>query len=157
MTETGAPGPRMNDPPPPRPESPIQLIQGCYYVIAGLGVAIGLSTLQSVTGPPVDLPNQWLVRVVGALVACVGVGLIIASRRSERIRVAIGGPMVLAVFLALLNVVGIANGALPMTFLLDIGMEIGFFAWWAFELYASAAPEETAVVRAHGPSANLHP
>src|SRR5947209_17446989 len=114
MTETGAPGPRMNDPPPPRPESPVQLIQGCYYVIAGLAVAIGLSTLQSVTGPRVDLPNLWIARLIGAAVACVGVALIIASRRVERIRFAIGGPMVLAVMLVLLNVVGIANGALPM-------------------------------------------
>jgi hypothetical protein len=157
MTETGAPGPRINDPPPPRPESPIQLIQGWYYVIAGLAVAIALPTLQSITGPPVDLPNLWIVRAVAAAVACIGVAMIIASRRVERIRIAIGGPIVLAVILALLNVVGIANGALPMTFLLDIGMEIGFLAWWAFELYAVATPEEPEVIRAHIPSANIHP
>lgn len=156
MTETGAPGPRMNDPPPPRPESPIQLIQGCYYVIAGLGVAIGLSTLQSVTGPRVDLPNQWIVRVVAVLVACIGIGLIVASRRIERIRVAVGGPMILAVCLTLLNVLGIANGALPMTFLLDIGMEIGFITWWAFELYAASEAAEPGVLPAHARAGNLH-
>jgi hypothetical protein len=140
MTETGDPGPRMNDPPPPRPESPIQCIQGWYYVIAGLGVALGMSTLLSVTGPRMDLPNLWIARLVGVLVACAGVALIIASRRTERIRAAIGGPMILAVILTLLNAIGLANGALPMLFLLDIGMEMGFLSWWLFELYAAAAP-----------------
>src|SRR4051812_31674047 len=109
MTETGAPGPRRNDPPPPRPGSPIQTVQGWYYVIAGLAVALGLSTLQSATGRGVDLPHLWIARVVGALIACCGLGLIVAAGRVERYRVAVGGPMILALMLALIDVVGIAN------------------------------------------------
>jgi len=140
MTETGAPGPRRNDPPPPRPESPIQFIQGCYYLIAGVGVAIGLTTLQSVTGPPTDLPHLWIARVLGAAVAAAGVGLIIASRRVDPIRIAVGGPMLLALVLTLINTLGVATGSLPKTFLLDIGMELGFLTWWACELYLAGRP-----------------
>lgn len=148
MTETGAPGPRRNDPPPPRPESPIQTVQGWYYVIAGLAVALGVSTLQSVTGLRADLPNLWIARVVGALVACAGVGLIVSARRVGRSRAAVGGAMLLALILMLIDVVAIGNGALPTTFLLDAGMELGFIGWWACELYLAAQPGETITVRA---------
>jgi hypothetical protein len=156
MTETGDPGPRMNDPPPPRPESPIQTVQGWYYLIAGLAVALGIATLQSVTGPRVDLPNLWIARVFGVVVACIGVGLIIAAKRTERVRAAIGGPMLLAAVLALINVIGMANGALPMTFLIDLAMEIGFITWWAFELYVTATPYEAGAVRANAQTVQYH-
>ena len=148
MTETGAPGPRRNDPPPPRPESPIQLIHGWYYLIVGLWVAIGLSTLQTVAGPPRDIDHLWFVRVIGALVAAAGVGLIIASRRVEPIRAASGGAMGLALILALLEGAGMAAGTLPTTFLLDIGMQLGFLTWWVVDLYATGRPIDAQLMRA---------
>jgi len=148
MTETGDPGPRRNDPPPPRPESPIQLIQGSYYLVAGLFVAIGLNALQSVAGPQRDVDHLWYVRLCGALVAAAGVGLIIASRRIGQIRAATGGAMGLALILALLEGAGLAAGILPMTFLLDIGMQLGFLAWWATDLYLTARPADPRLMRA---------
>jgi len=148
MTETGDPGLRRNDPPPPRPESPLQTVQGWYYVIAGLAVAFGVSTLQSVAGPRMDLPHLWIARVAGVIVACIGVCLIVAARRMEHYRFAVGGPMVLALALTLIDVVGIGTGGLPTTFLLDAGMELGFLAWWACELYLGAHPGDLVTIEA---------
>ena len=148
MTETGDPGPRRNDPPPPRPESPIQLIQGCYYLAAGLGVAIGLAGLQTVAGPQHDIGSLWFVRLIAAVVAAAGAGLIVASRRVEPVRAAAGGAMALALILALLEGAGLAAGILPTTFLLDIGMQLGFLAWWVTDLYLTARPADPRLMRA---------
>jgi len=148
MTETGDPGPRRNDPPPPRSESPIQFIQGCYYLVVGLWVAIGLGTLQTVAGPQRDIDGLWFVRVIGAVVAAAGVGLIVASRRVEQVRAATGGAMGLALILALLEGAGMAAGTLPTTFLIDIGMQLGFLAWWVTDLYLVGRPLDARLMRA---------
>ena len=122
-------------PPPARTESPVQLIQGWYYLVIGLWVAIGLSSFQSPTQPILNLNHYWLVRGIGLLVAVVGVGLIHASRLKESIPLATGGAITLAVVLGLVEIVVLANGLLPVTFLLDTGMEFGFLIWWTFALY----------------------
>jgi hypothetical protein len=134
-------------PPPARAESPIQLIQGWYYVVIGLWVAIGIAYLQSPTQPTLNLTHLWIVRGIGALVAVVGIGLIRASRQKESISLATGGAIALAVVLGLIEVVAMANGLLPATFMLDTGMEFGFLIWWMVALYYG----ESLIRRPHPP------
>ncbi len=134
-------------PPPARAESPIQLIQGWYYAVIGLWVAIGLASLQSPTQPILNLTHFWVIRAIGALMVVVGIGMIRASRQKESIPVARGGPITLAVVLGLVEVVALANGLLPATFMLDTGMEFGFLVWWVLALYHG----ESLVRRPHPP------
>lgn len=122
-------------PPPPRTESPIQLIQGWYYIFVGLWVALAIGTLQSPVSPVPHLSHMWIVRVMGAVLALVGVGLIHASRQKVSISLAIGVPVILAVLLTLCEFIAMANDVLPSTFLLDTGMEVGFLFWWAIAIY----------------------
>jgi hypothetical protein len=61
--------------------------------------------------------------------------LIYASRKQESIPLAIGGPLAIAAFIALGEIVALANDVLPVTFLLDTGMEIGFLVWWSIAIY----------------------
>jgi hypothetical protein len=122
-------------PPPPRTESPIQLIQGWYYIFVGLWVALALGTLQSPVSPVLNLSHMWIVRGIGAGLALVGVGLIRASWRKDSISLAIGAPVALAVIIALSEVIAMANDVLPSTFLMDTGMEFGFLVWWAIAIY----------------------
>jgi hypothetical protein len=122
-------------PPPPRAESPIQLLQGWYYVIVGLSVCIALGTFQSPISPVSDLSQMWFVRVLGSLFAIAGVGLIWASRQRESIPVAIGGPFTMALLACVAEVIALANDVLPTTFLLDAAMQFGFLLWWSVAIY----------------------
>jgi hypothetical protein len=119
-------------PPPPRPEMPVLLIQGWYYLIIGLWVAVGLSMFQSQTLPEVGLSQMWLVRLVGALVGIAGVGLIRMSRMGTSTLTAYSIGIGIALFLFVVEVVAMMNSLLPPTFMLDTAMELGFLVWWAF-------------------------
>jgi hypothetical protein len=122
-------------PPPPRSESPIQLLQGWYYVVVGLWVAIALGSFQSPISPVLDLSQMWLVRIVGFAFAIAGIGLIWASRQQESIPLAIGGPFTMALLAGVAEVIALANDVLPTTFLLDAAMQFGFLVWWMVAIY----------------------
>jgi len=122
-------------PPPPRVEAPIQLLQGWYYLIAGLWVAAALGSFQSPVSPVMELNHMWFVRLLGVGLALAGVGLIYASRKKESISLAIGAPLTIAVFVSVAEIIALANDLLPATFLMDTGMELGFIFWWALALY----------------------
>jgi hypothetical protein len=122
-------------PPPRRAEVPIQLIQGWYYLVVGLWVAIGITSLQSPSHSTLELSHMWIARAIGLVAAVVGIGLIIASRQKKAIFLASGGPIALAVLIIILEVIAMVTDLLPATFLLDTGMEFGFLIWWTFALY----------------------
>jgi hypothetical protein len=122
-------------PPPRRAEAPIQLIQGWYYLVVGLWVAIGITSLQSPSHPTLGLAHMWIARAIGLVAAVVGIGLIIASRQKKAFFLTSGGPIALAVLLILLEVITMVTGLLPTTFLLETGVELGFLIWWTFALY----------------------
>ncbi len=122
-------------PAPRRIEAPIQLIQGCYWIVVGCWVAVAISSFQSSSHPTLDLSHMWIARLVGAVAALAGVGLIIASRQTRSIYLASGIAIGLAVFILVLEVVAMVMRLLPTTFLLDSGVEIGFLMWWAFAMY----------------------
>jgi len=122
-------------PPPPRSESPIQLLQGWYYVVVGLWVGIALGSFQSPISPVLDLSHMWVVRIVGTAFAIAGIGLIWASGQKESISLAIGGPFTMALLAGVAEVIALANDVLPTTFLLDAAMQFGFLVWWMVAIY----------------------
>jgi hypothetical protein len=122
-------------PPPPRRESPIQLFQGCYYVLVGLWVAIGLSTWQSPAAPVDALRYEWFVRLAAAIAAAIGIGLILVSRRRTPSFAGTWTGILTPLVIALVEVIGLALRQLPYTFLIELVLEVGFFAWWMVSLY----------------------
>lgn len=56
-------------------------IQGIYYLVTGLWPLIHMASFEAITGPKVE---DWLVRMVGLLVAVIGVTLLVAVRRRNR-------------------------------------------------------------------------
>jgi hypothetical protein len=117
--------------PPPRAESPVLLLQGWYYVIAGLWAASGLSTLQAPTLPGFGFTQMWEIRVIGSVIALIGVVLIRASKRNESVAEVSFVAIATALVLGILELVLLLNDQLPMTFLIDAGMQLGFLFWWA--------------------------
>lgn len=56
-------------------------IQGMYYLITGLWPLLHMASFEAITGPKVE---DWLVRMVGLLVAVIGVTLLVAVWRRNR-------------------------------------------------------------------------
>jgi hypothetical protein len=121
-------------PPPPRAESPVQAVQGWYYLVAGCWVAFAISTFASPVYPSVHVDHLWFVRLLAFVVAIVGVGLILASRRIESTPVASAVGTLLPLLLALMEVLGMLMNVLSTPFLIDLAMEAGFFVWWCFAM-----------------------
>lgn len=140
-----------NAPPPARPDAPVQLFQGCYYLVVGLWAAIGLSTWQSPAAPVVGLRYEWGVRLIAAIAAAVGLGLIIASRRRAPVFLATWVGVIATIVLAVVDIVGLSLKVLPYTFLIDMVLEVVFFIWWMFAL---ASRRNSVDVAAH-PLTNL--
>jgi hypothetical protein len=53
-------------------------IQAGYYFASGLFPLVSMSAFERITGPKVD---KWLVQMVGALAASIGLSLAVGSRR----------------------------------------------------------------------------
>lgn len=108
-----------------------QLVQGAYYVLAGLSVAAGIHLFESDHGPSSDqTTNLWVVRAIALLAAGAGVALFLSGARRGRSVVA-GFGMWTALVLTLLTGAGLAFRVLPAMFLIDLVLEFGFFVWWA--------------------------
>jgi hypothetical protein len=122
-------------PPPQRAESPVQLVQGWYYIIVGAWVALAIGSLQSPVCPLLNLSHFWMARIIGVIVVFVGLGLIYASKKKEPFSIAIGAPIFIALLISVFEVIAIVNDALPVTFILDTAMQAGFLIWWAVAIY----------------------
>lgn len=107
----------------------LQLIQGVYYVVGGLAVALALGLLDDGSNPKGDVGRMWLVRVIGLVVAGFGVRLVASARRGGRL-VAAGAGMWVALALLANTSLWLAFGVLPTTFLIDVGLEAFFFVYW---------------------------
>jgi len=138
----------------------IQTIQGLYYVIGGLWVALLIQMFQSETSPHYDLSRLWAVRVIGLFVAVFGAALIASGRKKDGPFVGGGIAMCVALILSVLNTVCLTTGVLPPLFLIDAGVELGFAGWWAVAilLWFNTDPTRPAVPSApaapHTPPAN---
>ena len=125
-------------PPPSRPGMPVLLIQGWYYLIFGLWVAVGLATIQSHTFPEPGFSQFWMLRVIGVAVAIVGVFLIRASRRKSARSIFTALVIATPTLLAAGEIVAMLNSKLPPTFMIDSVMELGFLVWWVFAIMSSS-------------------
>jgi hypothetical protein len=107
--------------------------EGAYYVATGLSPFVSRRAFEAVTGPKRE---WWLVQTVGALVTVVGGALLAAAARDrvtpELTFVAAG----CAASLAGIDVVYVANGRIPPTFLADAAVEIGLLGALARRLAA---------------------
>ncbi|HUR54877.1 MAG TPA: hypothetical protein VMZ71_12145 [Gemmataceae bacterium] len=110
---------------PSKPAAALQMVQGGYYVLAGLLVALAINTIQGPTDYPEGGSNLWPVRVVAVAVAGLGAALL-ASGRTNAFTLPAWTGMWAALFLLLQTAAGVAFGVLPMTFLIDAGLEALF-------------------------------
>lgn len=110
------------------PAQAIQMIQGCYYVLAGLTAALIPGVLVQIVGPPITVP--WTARVIGLAVAGFGGALCWSGSRSGRGAISSAPCMIVALLLTIHSALGVGMNILPLTFLLDAGAEFGFFCWW---------------------------
>jgi hypothetical protein len=78
------PGPRESKPPPARmrrpPAARVAVVQGVYYLAAGLWPVLGLKSFMLATGPKLE---GWLAKGVGACMANIGVALAAAGARGK--------------------------------------------------------------------------
>jgi hypothetical protein len=99
-----------------------------------------MRSFEAVTGPKVD---RWLVKTVGALVAVIGSGLALASRRRqlapELMLVAAGS----AAALATIDTVYVAKRRISPVYLLDAVAEIALVVGWA-RLWWQSPPDRRA-------------
>jgi hypothetical protein len=97
---------------------------------------VSIRSFEAVTGPKVD---RWLVKTVGALVAVIGAGLALASRRRqlapEIVIVATGS----AAALATIDTVYVAKRRISPVYLLDALTETALVAGWA-RIWAQSPP-----------------
>ena len=110
----------------------LAMIHGGYFVITGVWPIVHLRSFLAVTGPKADL---WLVKTVGAIVAVVGLALLLAARSGR-----VTGEVVLlgvgsAVALGAIDVVYVAKRVIPRVYLLDAVAEAVLIlawgvAWW---------------------------
>ena len=112
----------------PKQSSTIAAVQGTYFLLSGLWPLLHYRSFEKVTGPKRD---DWLVKTVGVLVACVG-GSLILSRRDP-------GPG--RRFLAMSSALGLtavdtyfaSKGRISKIYLLDAAAEVMFAAAWLDE------------------------
>lgn len=91
-------------------------IQGLYYVGTGVWPLVDMPSFEAVTGPKTE---HWLVHMVGALVAAVGLALLVGARRvvptAETIVLAVAA----AAAFAGIDVVYTRNGTIRDIYLAD--------------------------------------
>lgn len=110
------------------PAAVLSLVQGLYFLVAGVWPIVHMPSFLAVTGPKRDL---WLVNTVGAVVAVVGSALVLAGLRRrpslETGLLATGS----AVALGGVDVVYVTRRTIPPVYLLDAAVQLAFFAAWA--------------------------
>lgn len=112
------------------------LIQGAYYLAAGLWPLVHLRSFERVLGPKED---DWLVKTVGALAAVMGTTLIVGARerggRAATAALGLGG----AVAFGAVDVWYALRGRISRVYLLDAVAEAAFAAAWTRALVSRPA------------------
>src|SRR5205809_5154386 len=98
----------------------VLLLQGLYFLLTGLWGLLHIASFMRVTGPKVDV---WLVKTVSVLVAVMGAGLLLHSRRErplpEMQAMAVGS----AAGLAVIDGYYVSKGRIRKVYLLDAAAE----------------------------------
>ena len=106
----------------------VALVQGVFYLAAGLWPLVDLDTFLAVTGPKTDL---WLVKTVGALITVIGGVLLTAGWRRRVTRDVLLLGIGSALSLATIDVVYVSAGWISKIYLFDAVAEAGLVAAWA--------------------------
>lgn len=113
------------------------LIQGIYFFITGLWPILHMPSFLWITGPKTDL---WLVQTVGALLALIGLVLIVAGNRrvptTEALTLAIGS----ALTLAGVDVTFVLYDVISPIYLLDAFAELLFVLFYGVSFMLRPAP-----------------
>lgn len=97
-------------------------VQGIYYVLTGVWPLVHLRSFEAVAGPKTD---DWLVHMVGLLVAVIGATLLVAARawhgRREILVLAVGS----AIAFTMIDVWYVIAGTISGVYLADAVVEVG--------------------------------
>ncbi len=112
----------------------LSAFQGFYYIITGLWPIVHMPSFLAVTGLKIDL---WLVETVAVLVLVIGIGLLIAARRSQ-----ISFPLSIiaagsAFGLSCIDVIYVWQGEISVVYLLDAILEIILLVMWITYIFKS--------------------
>ena len=116
----------------------VELVQGWYYVIVGVWVAIAPTYVPwpSMSGHLSGLSHFWIYRTVGLATGVVGIVFILDRRRKPVPGFAglgLGWPL----FVGLLDAICVINSILPASYLMDLGMQVTFIICWMYVLKIS--------------------
>jgi hypothetical protein len=104
----------------------IQVIQGSYYVFAGV---LSVLVVQA-EGRWMHSPFLWVAQVLALAVAGFGVVLIRSGQQRRGWRIGALLSAVVALFVLTFTTASWLAGALPPLFLIDSGLEVMFASWW---------------------------
>ncbi len=117
-----------------KPIAHLAFVQGAYFVLTGLWPLVHMESFLMVTGPKEDL---WLVRTVGMLAACIGVGLCSAGFQRRVVSPLIAIAMISAVGFILIDVRYVLDNVIASVYLADAAVEIIFFGCWLLMLLST--------------------
>jgi len=130
MSTAPIPSPRVQHPvSTSKSAQTLQMLQGAYYVFAGLITAVAVQVWDPPTQPGADMTHWWVVRAVGLGLAAFGAYLAYSGYRGGRLAPA-GIGMWVALALTVIETGGLALGLLPRTMLIDVAVESVFLISW---------------------------
>lgn len=105
----------------------VPVVHGAFYVATGLWPLVHYRSFEKVTGPRAD---RWLVKTFGAVIAAVGVSLLLGGFRRARRRALkpVGTGVSLATGLA--NLLYAGRGRISPVYLTDAVAEAALFGAW---------------------------
>lgn len=95
--------------------------QGIYYVLTGLWPVVHVASFEAITGPKVD---DWLVKMVGLLVAVIGGTLFLASQRANQTLEILSLAVSSALAFTVIDVWYALSGRISSIYLADAAAEI---------------------------------
>jgi hypothetical protein len=105
--------------------------QAGFYAVTGVWPILSMGSFEAVTG---DKKDEWLVKTVGALIACVGGTLALAASRRSVSREVTALAVSTALTLAAADLIYVAKRRIRPVYLLDAAAEIGIVAAWLIAL-----------------------
>jgi hypothetical protein len=98
----------------------VLVVQGAIYVVTGIWPLVSIASFEAVTGPKTD---DWLVHTVGLLLAVIGAVLLAAAARRVVDGLVVALAVGVALSLAVIDVVYVANGTIARIYLADAALE----------------------------------
>jgi hypothetical protein len=105
----------------------LAVIQGLYFIIAGLWPLLNIQSFVAIAGPKTDI---WLVKTVGLLITITGVGLLSATLRNRLTMEVIFMAILTAGGLAFVDIYYAWNDVISEIYLLDAAAEFFLILCW---------------------------